>query len=152
MACSPPFRNLGLLDEADRMETDERSHTETHPAVCHLFDYPVCCDHGSHFGREYPKAQAGDRRLLIRNITTQAIMEHPVTGIGIGGFPATYAKEQSAYFETDTASSKEKQTATCPQYAYNEYLQIGLELGITGLLFFIFGSHFPFIMGSDTDR
>ena len=84
------------------------------------------------------KAQAGDRRLLIWNITTQAIMEHPVTGIGIGGFPATYAKEQSAYFETDTASSKEKQTATCPQYAYNEYLQIGLELGITGLLFFIF--------------
>ena len=56
MACSPPFRNLGLLDEADRMETDEKSHTETHPAVCYLFDYPVCCDHGSHFGREYPKS------------------------------------------------------------------------------------------------
>lgn len=147
MACSPPFRNLGLLDEADRMETDERSHTETHPAVCHLFDYPVCCDHGSHFGREYPKAQAGDRRLLIWNITTQAIMEHPVTGIGIGGFPATYAKEQSAYFETDTASSKEKQTATCPQYAYNEYLQIGLELGITGLLFFIFWLAFSLYYG-----
>lgn len=25
MACSPPFRNLGLLDEADRMETDEKA-------------------------------------------------------------------------------------------------------------------------------
>ena len=35
------------------------------------------------------KAQAGDRRLLIWNITTQAIMEHPITGTGIGGFPAT---------------------------------------------------------------
>lgn len=93
------------------------------------------------------KAQAGDRRLLIWNITTQAIMEHPVTGIGIGGFPATYAKEQSAYFETDTASSKEKQTATCPQYAYNEYLQIGLELGITGLLFFIFWLAFSHYYG-----
>ena len=107
MACSPPFRNLGLLDEADRMETDERSHTEPHPAADYIIDIQ--------------KAQAGDRRLLIWNITTQAIMEHPVTGIGIGSFPATYAKEQSAYFETDTASSKEKQTATCPQYAYNEY-------------------------------
>lgn len=93
------------------------------------------------------KAQAGDRRLLIWNITTQAIMEHPVTGIGIGSFPATYAKEQSAYFETDTASSKEKQTATCPQYAYNEYLQIGLELGITGLLFFIFWLAFSLYYG-----
>lgn len=147
MACSPPFRNLGLLDEADRMETDEKSHTETHPAVCYLFDYPVCCDHGSHFGREYPKSPGRRSPALIWNITTQAIMEHPVTGIGIGGFPATYAKEQSAYFETDTASSKEKQTATCPQYAYNEYLQIGLELGITGLLFFIFWLAFSLYYG-----
>lgn len=93
------------------------------------------------------KAQAGDRRLLIWNITTQAIMEHPVTGTGIGGFPTTYAKGQSAYFETDTASSKEKQTATCPRYAYNEYLQIGLELGITGLLLFIFWLAFSLYYG-----
>lgn len=93
------------------------------------------------------KAQAGDRRLLIWNITTQAIMEHPVTGTGIGGFPATYAKGQSAYFETATASSKEKQTATCPRYAYNEYLQIGLELGITGLLLFIFWLAFSLYYG-----
>lgn len=125
----------------------KRSHTEPHPAVCHLFDYPVCCDHGSHFGREYPKSPGRRSPALIWNITTQAIMEHPVTGIGIGGFPATYAKEQSAYFETDTASSKEKQTATCPQYAYNEYLQIGLELGITGLLFFIFWLAFSLYYG-----
>ncbi len=74
-------------------------------------------------------------------------MEHPVTGTGIGGFPATYAKGQSAYFETDTASSKEKQTATCPRYAYNEYLQIGLELGITGLLLFIFWLAFSLYYG-----
>lgn len=93
------------------------------------------------------KAQAGDRRLLIWNITTQAIMEHPITGTGIGGFPATYAKEQSAYFETDIASSKEKQTAICPRYAYNEYLQIGLELGITGLLLFIFWLAFSLYYG-----
>ena len=93
------------------------------------------------------KAQAGDRRLLIWNITTQAIMEHPITGTGIGGFPATYAKEQSAYFGTDIASSKEKQTAICPRYAYNEYLQIGLELGITGLLLFIFWLAFSLYYG-----
>lgn len=93
------------------------------------------------------KAQAGDHRLLIWNITTQAIMKHPVTGTGIGGFPVIYAKGQSAYFETGTASSKEKQTATCPRYAYNEYLQIGLELGITGLLLFIFWLAFSLYYG-----
>lgn len=93
------------------------------------------------------KAHAGDRRLLIWNLTTQAIMEHPVTGTGIGGFPTTYAKAQSAYFESNIASSKEKQTAICPQYAYNEYLQIGLELGITGLLLFIFWLAFSLYYG-----
>ena len=50
-------------------------------------------------------------------------------------------------FHWYTASSKEKQTATCPQYAYNEYLQIGLELGITGLLFFIFWLAFSLYYG-----
>lgn len=93
------------------------------------------------------KAQAGDRRLLIWNLTTQAIMKHPVAGTGIGGFPATYAQVQSAYFETDIASHKEKQNAICPQYAYNEYLQIGLELGITGLLLFIFWLAFSLYYG-----
>ena len=93
------------------------------------------------------KAQAGDRRLLIWNITTHAIMGHPITGTGIGGFPTTYAKEQSAYFKTDIASTKEKRTAICPLYAYNEYLQIGLELGIAGLLLFIFWLAFSLYYG-----
>ena len=79
-------------------------------------------------------------------------MRHPVAGTGIGGFPATYAQVQSAYFETDIASHKEKQNAICPQYAYNEYLQIGLELGITGLLLFIFWLAFSLITGSNTDK
>ena len=146
MACSPPFPESGFAgwgwSDGNRRKKPYRTTSSCLPSLrlsCLLRSR-------SHFGRESSKSQAGDRRLLIWNITTQAIMEHPVTGIGIGGFPATYAKEQSAYFETDTASSKEKQTATCPQYAYNEYLQIGLELGITGLLFFIFWlSHFPLL-------
>ncbi len=82
------------------------------------------------------KSQAGDRRLLIWNITTKAIMEHPMSGTGIGGFPTTFAHAQANYFDTEIASPIEKQTAICPRYAYNEYLQIGVELGITGLLLF----------------
>lgn len=82
------------------------------------------------------KAQIADRRLLIWNVTTKAIMEHPMSGIGIGNFPKTYAQTQACYFDTETASRKEKLTAICPRYAYNEYLQIGLELGIIGLLLF----------------
>lgn len=82
------------------------------------------------------RVEAGDRHFLIWNITTKAIMEHPMSGTGIGGFPATFAQTQATYFKTETASLKDKQSAICPQHAYNAYLQIGIELGIIGLLLF----------------
>lgn len=82
------------------------------------------------------RASAGDRNLLVWNVTTKAIMEHPLTGTGLGGFRTTFAQAQAAYFASDIASEEEKAAATCPEYAYNEYLQMGLESGITGLLFF----------------
>lgn len=77
-----------------------------------------------------------DGRMLLWNITTQAIMEHPVKGTGLGSFPVTYAKTQAAYFSSGMATESEKLTANCPNFAFNEYLHIGLEIGIIGLLFF----------------
>lgn len=64
-------------------------------------------------------------------------MENPVNGTGIGSFPTVYARTQANYFKSGIASEKEKINAICPTVAYNEYLLIGLELGITGLLFFV---------------
>ena len=93
------------------------------------------------------RAEEGDRRLLIWNITTKTIMEHPIGGTGIGGFPTTFAHTQAKYFETNDASLKDKQTAVCPLHAYNEYLQIGAELGITGLLLFILWLAFSLYYG-----
>lgn len=56
MDCRHPFRDLGLLDEDDRVETDERNHTAAYQTVCHLFNYPVCNRRSNHPGRKYPKS------------------------------------------------------------------------------------------------
>ena len=73
------------------------------------------------------KAEEGDRRLLIWNVTTKAIMESPIGGTGINSFPTVYARTQAAYFNSGIASEKEMINAICPNVAHNEYLQIGLN-------------------------
>lgn len=93
------------------------------------------------------KSETGSQRLLIWNVTTKAIMERPLSGTGLGGFPVMYAQTQSAYFKSAIASDIEKQNAICPVYAKNEYLQIGLEFGIGGLLLFILWLAFSLYYG-----
>ena len=44
---------------------------------------------------------------------------------------------QGQYFGTEEATDKEKRVAGCPEYAFNEYLQIGLEQGIGGWIVFV---------------
>lgn len=75
-------------------------------------------------------------RMLIWNVTVKAILENPIHGTGLGGFPVSYAKAQADYFSSGKASERERVVAGCPQFPYNEYLHIGLEHGITGLLLF----------------
>lgn len=81
-----------------------------------------------------PERSAG--RMLMWNVTTKAILEHPILGTGLGGFPVTYAKAQADYFASGKASDIERLAAGCPKFAFNEYLQMGLEFGIIGLLLF----------------
>ena len=83
------------------------------------------------------KRDSADGRLLMWKVTGKAIAGHPVTGTGLGGFPEAYAEMQGQYFGTEEATDKEKLVAGCPEYAFNEYLQIGLEQGIGGLIVFV---------------
>lgn len=75
-------------------------------------------------------------RMLMWNVTTQAILNKPVTGTGLGGFPVSFAQTQADYLASTKASDTERMAATCPPFAFNDYLQIGLEFGIAGLLLF----------------
>ena len=81
--------------------------------------------------------RSADGRLLMWKVTGKAIAGHPVTGTGLGGFPEAYAEMQGQYFGTEEATDKEKRVAGCPEYAFNEYLQIGLEQGIGGWIVFV---------------
>lgn len=83
------------------------------------------------------KKDSANGRLLMWNLTAEVIRQNPVSGKGLGGFPAAYADVQGDYFASGKASETEKLVAGCPEYAFNEYLQIGAEEGIFGLLVFV---------------
>jgi tetratricopeptide (TPR) repeat protein len=69
-------------------------------------------------------------------ISFQTMLHHPL-GVGIGGFAGAYGEEQGAYFESGGGSEVEEYVAGGPEYAFNEYLQIGIEQGILSLLLFL---------------
>lgn len=75
-------------------------------------------------------------RMLMWNVTVKAILEHPFHGTGLGGFPVSYAKAQADYFSSGKASEMERMVADCPEFPFNEYLHMGLEYGIFGLMLF----------------
>lgn len=89
------------------------------------------------YGMYQIKKDSARGRLLMWKITTLSIQQQPFTGVGLGGFPEAYAQTQAAYFTSGKGNDAEKKVAGCPEYAFNEYLQIGLEEGILGLITFI---------------
>lgn len=82
------------------------------------------------------KKDSANGRLLLWKITTRIIGEQPFTGVGVGGFPAAYADQQAAYFASANYSETEALVAGAPEYAFNEFIQIGAERGVLGLLLF----------------
>jgi tetratricopeptide (TPR) repeat protein len=88
------------------------------------------------FGMYYLKKDSADGRTFIWKNSIELIKQNPM-GVGIGNFSGSYGHIQAAYFEAGYASEDEKRIAGNPEYAFNEYLQICAEQGITGFLFFI---------------
>lgn len=84
------------------------------------------------------KKDSANGRLFMWKISTKAIASSPITGYGIGGFPANYGKEQAKHFAENNYSETEEQVAGSPEYAFNEYLQIGMEGGLITLAVFLF--------------
>lgn len=80
------------------------------------------------------KSQSADGRLLMWKVSARATADKPVMGHGLSYFPSVYANAQAEYFEYHTG---EELVAGSPEYAFNEYLQIAIELGYLGLLLFL---------------
>jgi O-antigen ligase len=82
------------------------------------------------------KKDSADSRLFSWQISAKVIAANPVTGVGTGYFGGAYANQQALYF-AENPESKYLYAADCPAYAFNEYLQIGSELGLVGLVLFV---------------
>jgi len=77
-------------------------------------------------------------RMHIWRIECIAMAEHPF-GTGPGTILGTYGRVQEEFFRNnlDNVPAKVVEVAGCPEYAFNEYLHIGVEYGVTGMLLFI---------------
>jgi len=71
-------------------------------------------------------------RLLLWRISALAIADSPITGNA--SFAEAYGNAQERYFAEGNTTEAERLMAGSPDYAFNEYLQIGVEYGLPVLL------------------
>ncbi len=81
------------------------------------------------------KSDSALGRLHIWRIEALAIAEHPL-GTGSGTALGTYGKTQARFFREHLEDVPESvvRVAGCPEYPFNEYLGLGIEYGIPGLV------------------
>lgn len=69
--------------------------------------------------------------------TLVGVAENPWGGCGLGYFGGAFGKAQAAYFATEEATEQEEWVAGSPEYGFNEYLQLGVNWGLSGVPFLI---------------
>lgn len=83
------------------------------------------------------KPDSANGRLFMWKITCKVIADKPLAGYGPGAFSHAYGEKQSAYFKSGDYTEQEERVAGAPEYAFNEYLQLGVEGGIILLIIFL---------------
>lgn len=83
------------------------------------------------------KKDSANGRLLMWKVASNVVLEAPFRGVGLGSFSGEYGKGQHAYFDSGIASEQEMFVAGTPEYGFNEYLQLAMELGFVGLFAFL---------------
>lgn len=73
-------------------------------------------------------------RFHIWEMELRAIADKPLTEYGYGNALGSYGDAQAEYFEGEERGQERVRIAGCPEYAFNEYLRLGMEFGILGLL------------------
>lgn len=76
-------------------------------------------------------------RILIYKISFNILKDHYITGIGYGKFKMLYMHYQAQYFASAHYTTKELLLADNIIYAYNDYFQLIIELGIIGITLLI---------------
>lgn len=82
----------------------------------------------------FMKKDSAIGRLHIWHMELKAIVEKPLTGHGKGSVLGVYGDTQAEYFAEKERPEIITKVAGCPEYAFNEYLKIGVEYGIPAML------------------
>lgn len=82
----------------------------------------------------FMKKDSAIGRLHIWHMELRAITEKPLTGHGKGSVLGVYGDTQAEYFAEKERPEIITKVAGCPEYAFNEYLKIGVEYGIPAML------------------
>lgn len=83
------------------------------------------------------KKDSADGRLLVWKVGLQMVSDKPVIGYGFDGFKRNYLAYQHDYFESTSRGTLEVKVAGNSMYAYNELLQVLIELGGMGAVLFL---------------
>ncbi|MBD3588845.1 O-antigen ligase [Bacteroides sp. GM023] len=84
----------------------------------------------------YYKKNSANGRLLIWRVSSEMLADAPLMGKGIGNFKKEYMHYQARYFKSHPHSSYAT-LADNTTYPYNEFLLIGVEQGMVGLIFIL---------------
>lgn len=82
----------------------------------------------------FMKKDSAIGRLHIWHMELRAIAEKPLTGHGKGSVLGVYGDTQAEYFAEKERPEIITKVAGCPEYAFNEYLKIGVEYGIPAMV------------------
>lgn len=87
-------------------------------------------------GLYWLKPESALGRIFLWRIGLSAMLDNPVKGVGWDNVGGTLGISQEQYFSSHPGSIFET-VAGSPEYAFNEFLQIGIAFGVPALLVFI---------------
>jgi O-antigen ligase len=83
------------------------------------------------------KQPSADGRLYIWKLTTRMISRNPLQGYGFNAFEKEYNLYQANYFDQLPDNEKRYDCNLYAKNAFNDFLENGLEMGISGMLLFL---------------
>ncbi|SEK20007.1 O-antigen ligase family protein [Parapedobacter koreensis] len=97
-------------------------------------------------GLYHLKKDSADGRALIWKVSMD-IIEEQWLGVGLGYFSGRYGEAQGKYFASGRATEPEKFIAGEPEYAFNEFIQIAVELGVLPFLLLLIVFSYACVVG-----
>ena len=83
------------------------------------------------------KKDSVNGRLFIWEVSTKAILDQPIFGYGYSSFPYIHNKYQAQYFNINPVDKQNSYLADSVDFAFNDYIQFLLEIGVFGLFLFL---------------